>query len=324
MSAEWSPGTQYNLGDVVQYGGHRYKIIQPHFSQGDWTPDRTPALWGRLPDETPGYQPGYQPAYGEPQQPIQQDRPTLGEPQQSGANWDEHKHQKVDIPHEEQKKNWWDLDEKRKKELEIGGGLALGAALLGGGLFAYKHHQKSEEEKKAVAWGLQQWLRDAQVRTENFHRNGPSTPVTWLLVHGKNVPNDLIQGGEERGDPLFICRSFYNGSIQVGMASQHTKQGGIIGYGHNEIDLDTYEILTGDIRSVRWVDFRGKLDLGALGGRPVEAGREGDGTPLYIAQAHVNNAIRPGKVSERLDGAFIPIDGTEKKIKDYRVLCYAF
>lgn len=36
-----------------------------------------------------------------------------------GSNWDEHKHQKVDIPHEEQKKNWWDLDEKRKKELEV-------------------------------------------------------------------------------------------------------------------------------------------------------------------------------------------------------------
>lgn len=33
--------------------------------------------------------------------------------------WDQHSHQKVDIPHEEQKKNWYDLDEKRKKELEV-------------------------------------------------------------------------------------------------------------------------------------------------------------------------------------------------------------
>jgi hypothetical protein len=29
---------------------------------------------------------------------------------------------------------------------QIGGGLALGATLLGAGLFAYKHHEKSEEE----------------------------------------------------------------------------------------------------------------------------------------------------------------------------------
>ena len=29
---------------------------------------------------------------------------------------------------------------------QIGGGLALGAALLGGGLFAYNHHKKGEEE----------------------------------------------------------------------------------------------------------------------------------------------------------------------------------
>ena len=33
--------------------------------------------------------------------------------------WDEHNHQKVDIPHEEQKKDWWDLDDNRKKQLEV-------------------------------------------------------------------------------------------------------------------------------------------------------------------------------------------------------------
>ena len=36
-----------------------------------------------------------------------------------GPNWDQHQHQKVDIPPEEQQKHWWDLDEKRKKELEV-------------------------------------------------------------------------------------------------------------------------------------------------------------------------------------------------------------
>ena len=108
------------------YKGHKYKIIQPHTSQSDWTPNVVPALWGRLPDDDcggekqgGGYQPSYQPAYEQPpQQPVQEQRPPL-DSQQSGQNWDEHKHQKVDIPHEEQKKNWWDLDDHRKKQLEV-------------------------------------------------------------------------------------------------------------------------------------------------------------------------------------------------------------
>ena len=61
-------------------------------------------------------------------------------------------------------------------------------------------------------------------------------------------------------------------------------------------------MLVGDSRSVRWVEHSGRLDLGSLGARPVEAGRESDGTPLFIAQAQVHNTITPGKISERLDG----------------------
>ena len=33
--------------------------------------------------------------------------------------WDDHQPQKVDIPPEEKKKNWWDLDDDRKRQLEV-------------------------------------------------------------------------------------------------------------------------------------------------------------------------------------------------------------
>lgn len=72
--------------------------------------------------------------------------------------------QKIEPTKEEQKTHWYDLDDKRKKQLEvrpsnassayfplqlfvqIGGGLAAGAALLTGGYLLFKEHEKSEEQ----------------------------------------------------------------------------------------------------------------------------------------------------------------------------------
>lgn len=58
----------------------------------------------------------------------------------------------------------------------------------------------------------------------------------------------------------------------------------------------------GDIRALRWVNFRGRLNVQQLGARPVEGGREKDGTPLFIASAQHGPNVLPGKVSEKLDG----------------------
>ncbi|THG95651.1 hypothetical protein EW026_g6045 [Hermanssonia centrifuga] len=321
MVYQWEPETQYNNGDVVEFEGHQYQIVQPHRSQSDWTPPVTPALWARLPEQycQPGQGGGgYNPSYEQPQQQQQQEPVNDGQ----GKQWDEHEHQKVDIPHEEQKKNWWDLDDKRKHELEVGGGLAAGLGLLGAGYYAYKHHEKSGEEKKAQVWGLQGWLTDAQRRTQEFYQNGPQGPVTWVLVQDKHVPEGAFPAGEVDGEPLYVCRAFHEGSIQVGKVSPRLDRGAVIGYGHNEIHLATYEVLLGDRRAVQWVEAHGHLDLNELGARPVEAGKESNDTPLYIAQAHYHNGIHPGKCSTHLDGAFIPFGNTEKNVSDYRVLCY--
>jgi hypothetical protein len=104
---------------------------------------------------------------------------------------------------------------------------------LGGGFAAYKHHQKAEEEvrnwfsfalipivnsdwsivylkKKAVAWALQNWIHDAQQRTAVYHRDGPQSPVTWILTHGKNIPPGAIKGGHDQGHVLYIARAFHD------------------------------------------------------------------------------------------------------------------
>lgn len=87
-------------------------------------------------------------------------------------------------------------------------------------------------------------------------------------------------------------------------------------------------MLVGDNRAVRWVDYEGRVELDKLPGRPVEGGREGDGTPLFIAQATYNHAIVPGKCSPKLKSAFVPYANSEKEEKvstvlfqTYRVQC---
>ena len=38
-------GHAYSVGDVANYGGVLYRVVQAHKSQADWTPDKVPALF---------------------------------------------------------------------------------------------------------------------------------------------------------------------------------------------------------------------------------------------------------------------------------------
>ncbi|KAF8800973.1 carbohydrate-binding module family 12 protein [Phlegmacium glaucopus] len=313
MTAQyWEPGTQYNYGDVVQYEGHRYKIIQPHFSQSDWAPGpATAALWGRLSDEDNNYcgdnkqqQQGHEQQQSYQQQPQQQQ----GQQQAYGS---EH----------EEKKHWYE-DEETKKKLEIGGGLAAGAALLAGGLFAYKKHEEHKEQGKAEGWAHGNWIQEAKAHTESFYRNGTNEPATWVLTQGQTIPRGAILVGREHSWNLYICRAFHDNSLQVGKASEAFQNGGVLGYKNKEVFVNDYEVLVGDMDRLIWVPTGGRLNLASLGYRAVEGGRENDGTRLYIAEAPHKDAVHPGKASENLDGAYIAYDGKEKNVKEYRVLCY--
>lgn len=41
-------GVSYSAGMLLQYDGSLYRVVQPHTSQADWTPDRVPALFARV------------------------------------------------------------------------------------------------------------------------------------------------------------------------------------------------------------------------------------------------------------------------------------
>jgi len=306
----WEPGTPYNYGDIVEYHGHRYKIIQPHTSQSDWAPGpTTEALWGRISDDDDNYGGGYQQQQGY--------QPQYQPPPQQPPQYDQHQQ---DHKSEEEKKHWYG-EEENKKKLEIGGGLLVGAALLAGGMYAYKKHEDHKhEDHKVESHG--DWVKQAKHRTEAYNKDGTDQPCMWVLTEGKHIPKGAILVGPEQSWNLYICRAFYEGGIQLGKASEAFKKGGVLGYKNKEIHVDEFEVLIGDIHRLHWVSVSGVLNVESLGYQPIQAGQEHDGTPLYIASAYHKDAVHPGKVSEKMDGAYIPYDGKEMHVSNYRVLCY--
>ena len=81
------------------------------------------ALWGKLPDVCSDNRP---PEYRQSQQ---QAKTQAGSSDGEEKSWDEKRSQTVDIHHEEHQKHWYDIDEKRKKQLEVSDKVITSGAL---------------------------------------------------------------------------------------------------------------------------------------------------------------------------------------------------
>ena len=44
----WQPGLAVAVGDVYTFGAYLWKCVQAHTTQGDWSPELTPALWHKV------------------------------------------------------------------------------------------------------------------------------------------------------------------------------------------------------------------------------------------------------------------------------------
>jgi len=315
MVFRWEPDTQYDIGTYVSFAGIHYKVIQSHRSQSDWMPPNVPALYVRVPVEEGGeehhsYREEHHPPHQPNHPPHDADAQTIMQHHEQQCEGKTHT-------------SFLNLPDDKKTELEIGGGLLAGVAAIGAGYYAYQHHRKSEEEKKAHAYALTNWLREAQARRDQFNSRGPQGPTTWILCEGHAIPREAIQGGqEEDGKPIYICRAYFEGGVHIGKAAPHFVKGGLIGWGNKEIETSTYEILIGDPRAIRWTPASGQFAQGMLPQyRPIEGGHENDGRPLLVIQSHVGSGVHPGKC--QIGGhALIPYGGHEKECHEYNVLCY--
>ena len=62
---------------------------------------------------------------------------------------------------------------------------------------------------------FRQWVEAAQVNTKELLEHGSTSPLVWVLVHGKGIPPNAILAGEEHRQPLYIARTFYEVSIYM-------------------------------------------------------------------------------------------------------------
>ncbi|KAJ3287811.1 hypothetical protein HK104_008453 [Borealophlyctis nickersoniae] len=325
----WQPGCQYSAGSTVQHNGATYKVVQAHTSQADWDPTRTPALFTRTDD---GCAPQTQAAggYGYGQQTQQQSSQYQQQPQQGQqgntmtGGYPANNQQQAQAK-QEAEKNAANRFGLTNDQMMIGGGLLGTAAALGLGGWAFHEYKERKEDAAEDQWGEANWYKEAVERQKKYlqavQNKEQLPPLTWILTDGNHIPAGAIKGGQEAdGTPLYITRAFHKGGVHIGKISPKMNKAHF-SYGGKEIEDDKYEILLGYENAVKWVDGSGKLNL--QGNKPVEAGREEDGRPLYIAQAHHKGGVHPGKCGESIDGAMICFGGDEEIEKRYRFLCYA-
>ncbi|KAJ1958671.1 hypothetical protein EC988_000172 [Linderina pennispora] len=146
----------------------------------------------------------------------------------------------------------------------------------------------------------------------------------WVAARDGAIPPRAIAGGVERdGRPLFIARAFFKGGLHPGKAAPHIQNGGFaMGWGGGEHNLNEYFVLCGNANAVQWVAVEGPVDLHAPY-RLLEAGKEADGVPLFVAKANFQNSQQLGKAGPHLSsGMSLGFGGREHNERNYHVLAY--
>ncbi|KAJ1959220.1 hypothetical protein GGI12_004451 [Dipsacomyces acuminosporus] len=154
--------------------------------------------------------------------------------------------------------------------------------------------------------------------------SGPQGRFEWVEARDGAIPPRAIVGGVEKdGRPLFIARAFFRGGLHPGKAAPHLEDGGFaMGWGGREHHLSHYFVLCGDANATHWVPVEGPVDPNGQY-RPVEAGHEEDGEPLYVAKANINWSQQLGKAGAHLrDGMSFGYGGGERSEHSYLILAY--
>jgi hypothetical protein len=136
---------------------------------------------------------------------------------------------------------------------------------------------------------------------------------SWVSMNEGAVPESAEAAGyEANGTPLHIARARHMGGLHIGKVRAEFKAANIP-YDGKEIQVKFYEVYVGPLKWLRESD--GKIPTGA-----IVAGREADGSPLYVARAEYKGGLHIGKVRPGFSSSKIPYGGDEVDVNPYEVL----
>lgn len=132
--------------------------------------------------------------------------------------------------------------------------------------------------------------------------------VRWVRVQEGRIPSNALEGGQDKGQTLYVCRAKYQNGTHVGKVLNRRCN---IGWGGREIVLNDFEVLV-QRKRVRWVQPGQMLPKGA-----VFAGRcpEGD---LYVCRGRYRDGTQIGKLFK--GKCNIGWGGKEVTLDNYQVL----
>lgn len=149
-------------------------------------------------------------------------------------------------------------------------------------------------------------------------------PLEIVTMSGGAVPYDAIVGGTEpTGETLYLCAArfmdgIHPGKVRPGLGSCSFSWGGAEHFSSTYYVCHPY--WTPEIgNNLAYVLSSSEY----LVTRPIVAGNDTDGSPLYICQALINGGLYPGKVgpsSSFAGGCSIAIDGKELYVMNFGLL----
>lgn len=124
------------------------------------------------------------------------------------------------------------------------------------------------------------------VKSRGHHHYEPR----WVLADNGEIPEYAVQGGYERGNPLYVCQVDYNGGTHPGKLVGENCN---FSYGGREVIKADYQVLISQ-NELSWVPARN----GNIPAHAIAGGYE-NGRPLYICQVNYMGGVHPGKIVGR-------------------------
>ncbi|XP_075969631.1 uncharacterized protein LOC142972412 [Anticarsia gemmatalis] len=143
-----------------------------------------------------------------------------------------------------------------------------------------------------------------------------NSPNHWVPASGSNIPPNALPGGTDKGETYYIGRARVQGALTCGKV--HPSHAVCyVSFDGKEHHFSNYEILINKPQDPHWV----KCSNGSMPSGAVPAGVDLDGKEMFVARAHHDNCLVPGKIIPSRDRhAYVPYDGKEHHKTEYEVL----